>query len=273
MMFIKVRPSLRRPMLAVGIATLVALIASTSAQATIYGVQPLTGKIVIVDPATGLTSPLASPAGLDGADTRIGLSGAEGGAVLIYSNDDDGTDADLQRYSPITGALLSSASTGIWPTDGLTYQSGIIFSSHINADVHKQVGYGGSESFFATSTPSPPVGGLAGDDNGRSWESDSDGQIREFNATTGAILNTFLAPSAATQGLAYDGTFLYASNAAGRLFTLNANNGSVLNNVAVTGGPLYGLGSANGVPEPATLGLLAMAGMATISFARRRSHG
>jgi hypothetical protein len=254
-------------MFAFGIVSLGALLASTAAHAALFGVQPLSGRIVIVNPATGTTSILASPAGLDANDTRIGLSGAEAGAVLIYSNDDDGTDNDLQRYSPISGALISSHSTAAYATDGLTYQSGTIFSSHMSADVHKQAGYGGSETFFATSTPSPPLGGLGGDDNGRSWESDTDGMIRESNATTGAILNTFTAP-AGTQGLAYDGQLLYASNATGLLFTLNANTGAVLNTVTVVGGPLYGLGSAN-IPEPATVALLLMAIVTMISFARR----
>jgi hypothetical protein len=254
-------------MFTLGIVSLGALLAATTAHATVFGVQPATGRIVSVNPANGVTSFLAQPAGLDGNDTRIGLSGAEGGAVLIYSNDDDGTDNDLQRYSPLTGALLSSHSTGSWATDGLTYQSGAIFSSHSSVDVHKQIGYGASESTFATSSPSATIGALGGDDNGRSWQNCVDGQIREFNATTGAIVNTFAAPATGVQGMAFDGQFLYASNAAGLLFTLNAITGAVLNTVTVVGGALYGLGAT--VPEPATMVLLGSAIVAMIFFARR----
>jgi len=81
--------------------------------------------------------------------------------------------------------------------------------------------------------------------------SPADGRLHEYDSCTGtdAFISTLPAPQG-IQGLAFDGTFLYASTASGNLYTLNANTGVMLSSVTVSGGALYGLGVALEAPPP-----------------------
>ena len=231
------------------------------APGVLYGAQPATGDIVTVDPATGaVTDSFDAPDDLDAGETLVGLSGAEGGSTLIYRNDDDPNDNTLFRINPLTGAALSIESADENPTDGLSFQAAadltqLIFSSHSGTDIHRQTGFSGpDDGNWATGDP---VGGLGGDDFGREFGffTDGGGTLAEYDPFTDveAFKNTLPAPAQDIQGLAYDGTRLYAATASGTLYTLNPNTGDVLNTVSVSGGALYGLGVAQGAPAPAVM--------------------
>jgi uncharacterized repeat protein (TIGR01451 family) len=236
---------------AVGVvAALTALALAAPAQGALYGAQPATGDIVTVDPATGaVTDSFDAPDDLEASDTLVGLSGAEQGSMLIYRNDPDSDVNTLFRINPATGAALSIESADENPTDGLSFQTApdltrLIFSIHSGVDIHRQTGFSGFDG--GNWANGDPVGGLGGDDFGREFGFFLDGSLHEYDplTDTDAFKNTLPAPAQDIQGLAFDGTNLYASTASGTLYTLNPNTGAVLNTVTVTGGALYGLGVA-----------------------------
>jgi len=232
------------------------------AQTTVWGVQSSTGKILKIDPLTGaVLGSFATPAPIAAAADHVGLTIAEGGTSLLYINTDVST--NLYRLNPNTGAILSTVFGDNFQNHGLSYEkiggSDFIYYSHLSSDTHRQSGFGGTTTFFWG--PGAPTGGLGGDGNGREFGIYSDGLIHEFNPSVNqtTFLSTLPEPSAGLEGLAFDGTFLYASNSAGQLFTLNPNTGAVLHTVTVGGGTLVELGAAvtgsTGVPEPGALGL------------------
>ena len=245
---------------AVGVlAALAALALAAPAQGALYGAQPATGDIVTVDPATGaVTDSFDAPDDLEAGDTLVGLSGAEKGSMLIYRNDPNSDVNTLFRINPATGAALSIESADENPTDGLSFQTGpdltrFIFSSHSGSDIHRQTGFSGFDS--GNWAGGDPVGGLGGDDFGREFGFFIDGgsTLREYDPfmDTDAFKNTLPAPAQDIQGLAFDGTNLYASTASGTLYTLNPDTGQVLNTATVAGGALYGLGVADPSKAPA----------------------
>jgi hypothetical protein len=251
------------------IAGLVLSCASGTQGAVIFGVQPSTGTIVRVNPATGVTSGgFIPPSPPTAGQTLLGLSGAENGSILLYRNYATNNTA-VYRLNASTGALVSSFAAQNWANDGISYENiggqDNVYYSHSAADVHHSVGYGGGETFFFTT--GTPAGGLGGDGNAREFANMTDG-IHEYNPSTGALINTFPAPSANVKGLAFDGTNLYASNTTGQIFTLNPNNGAILATASVVGGPLLELGSA--LPEP-SMGCCLLAVMAGGMFRRRRA--
>ncbi len=241
---------------AVGVlAALAALAVAAPAQGALYGAQPATGNIVAVDPATGaVTDSFDAPGDLQSGHTRVGLSGAEGGTTLIYVNDEGTAASPLFRLHPTTGAVLSTQVADDTTNDGLSFQTApdltkLIFSSHSDTDIHRQTGFSGpDDSQWATGAP---IGGLGGDGFGREFGFFDDGRLHEYDpfSDTDAFISTLPAPSG-IQGLAFDGTFLYASTASGNLYTLNANTGAILRAVPVSGGALYGLGVALEAPPP-----------------------
>lgn len=214
----------------------------------VWGVQPETGEIIQIDPVTGaILNSFAAPGNLDIDDTNIGLSIAEDGNSLIYinSNDDSST---LYRLDPDTGAILSTEFTEGWNVDGLSFQSdqttddALIFLSHSAVDIHRQEGFGSPEDFFWAGGAS--VGGLGGDDTGREFGFFIDGFIREYDPFVDtSFISTLPAPAPDIEGLAFDGTHLFASTASGNLYTLDPDTGAVLNVVSVANGALFGLGA------------------------------
>lgn len=270
----------------------------------VWFLDPGAGDIVRVDPRTGaelgrFAAPLKPAVG----DTRAGLSLAEGGRTLLYQlggngvGDLDGRDM-LFRLDPLTGVVKSTelGLTTAFGPDGLSWQKKdghtYTFFSHANPipDIHRIEDLGSTDEeevlFYGPTSESNvhPVGGLGGDGNQREF-----GAFRIFEVPgeeTGPLfigeydpfndssfLNTFAPPAQDIEGLAFDGTFLYASSSSGLLFTLDPDTGQVIRSVLLPGVPdladtgPYVFDIAAGVPEPSVLALVVLGG---IGVARRR---
>lgn len=209
---------------------------------TVWGVRPATGEIVKFDPVSGNTlAAFDAPDALAPHHSHLGLAVAEDGAALLYVNSDvDPT--TLYRLHPGTGAVLSTESLGGATISGIGYESNrAIFLGHHGVEVRRQDGYSGSET--GSWTTGVPLGGLAGDGDARQFGFFNDGQIREFDPATGAIVNAFVAPAADIEGMAFDGRYLYASTASGTLLTLDPDVGLVLSSTTLVDGALFGLGA------------------------------
>ena len=171
-----------------------------------------------------------------------------------------GTDGTiLYRLDPLTGALLS---TETLPTTGAAVNRGglsfespdTIFALDDGLGIDAQSGFSGPITRHNSISADFP-GAQGGDDNGREFIA-SGGNIIEYDPfTPNTILNTIPSPTPfLVEGMAFDGQNLYVSDATGRLLTLDPNTGAVLNQVAVAGGELIGLGAARF--GNASLGLL-----------------
>lgn len=213
----------------------------------LFGVQPATGEIVEVDPGTGaIVRSFPAPAGISATDTSIGLSGAENNTALLYTNSHV-ANTELFRLDPVDGSVLSVEAKESWDTDGVGYEhdgtSDLIFTSHSSADLHQAAGYGSPEVFsWATGAP---IGGVAGDGFDRSFALFTDGMIHEYNPfiDEDAYISDLTPPAPDIEGLAFDGTNLFASTASGDLYTLDPDTGSVINVAPVAGGALFALGA------------------------------
>ncbi len=243
----------------------------------VWGVQPATGNIIRIDPATGVIGDtFAAPGTLLVDDIHLGLTIAENDSVLLYYNGDDGPNVfTMYRLNPFDGQILSSHLATAFPTteDGLSYQNELgqdrIFYSVRDDRIRRQEGYGLGD-FPDPWETGAPHGGLGGDGHGREFGFFTDGFIHEYDpfVDDGVFTSTLPSPASDIEGMAFDGQFLYASTASGSLLTLNPDTGAVLDQVIVPGGALYGLGAT--VPGPAGLVLLALGGLA---LPRRRRAG
>jgi hypothetical protein len=262
------------------VASALLVAAAGQAQAGfVQGAQSGTGRIVLVDSDTGAVVSGFAVAGLAANHDLIGLTRAENGGALLYINSNV-SNTQMLRINPTTGAVLQTIAVANWTTDGLSARGGAadsVYRSHganLGGDMHLMAGYTGAESFFFT--PGAPLGGVGGDGFGRQFAAYNDGTIKEFHEVSGAILNSFAAPAGGVRGLAYDGSFVYASTANGLLVKMNANTGAVLSSVVVQDGALFGLAAATGeqtvvpVPAGAVLFGLGMVSLGGAGLVRRR---
>ncbi len=223
---------------------------STIRSATVWGIQPGTRQIIQIDPANGaIVGQFPAPDPLAPGHLVAGLSIAEGGNSLIYVNGElDGS--ILYRLDPTNGTILSTELLpSAFPGDrgGLSYESpGTIFAVDGILGVDAQTGFGGlvTQHLSATfATPTIP-GAMGGDDNGRQFL-DAGALIVEYDpALANSIISSFPAQVSQMQGMAFDGTFLYVSDAAGNLVTLDPDTGTIHQTVAIPGGNLIGLAAA-----------------------------
>ncbi len=217
---------------------------ATQPSVLVWGVQPASRHIVILDPNTGnQASQFAAPGNLQPNHTQIGLAMAELGKVLMYVNADDDPTA-LYRLDPFTGEVLSTETIQPGPYDGLGYDGGVVFLGRDGLDLRRQPGFDAPPNDGWAS--GAPLGGVAGDDYGRQFAFFSDGLIHEFDPQddTDSLIGGLTPPATDVEGLAFDGTRLYLATASGSLYALrpDAEPGQeVVSQVRVSGGALYGL--------------------------------
>ncbi len=224
--------------------------ATTVRGSTVWGIQPNTQQIVQIDPTTGaIVGRFPAPDALAPSNRIAGLSIAEGGNTLIYTNAHT-NDNILYRLDPTTGAILSAenvpngSSTGTFNRGGLGYDSGTIYLLNDGQGIETEAGFGGPVSSHYVISMAPP-GAMGGDDQGRQFGVSAGGVIFEYDLTTpNTLINAFFAPSGQIEGMAFDGVNLYVSDAAGNLITLDPDTGVELRRVIVGGGELIGLGAA-----------------------------
>ena len=254
--------------------------------ARVWGIQPATNRIVVVDPVTGnVLSGFTPPGGaLVSTQEFGGLTIAEGGNVLLYQNP-VANPTSLFRINPNTGSLLSTefmpaASSNPQFRAGLSYQTGAgtlgqnaVFAINDGGPVQRQDGYGNATLIDHTPPGATYAGALGGDDTGRLFLAvdNPNGSIVEFNPfVANSIINSYPTPVGIgiVGGLAFDGVSLYLSDLNSRLYTLNPSTGAVISNVLVQGGALIGLGAH--IPEPATMSSIALSVWLLAGTLRRR---
>jgi hypothetical protein len=134
---------------------------------------------------------------------------------------------------------------------GRTVADPQIFLSRNGVSLVRQNGYNGTiVSDWATSAP---TGGVAGDDTSRAFAYFTDGFIHEFDPDTdtdGFVGTPITPPAGGVQGLAFDGSYLFASTADGGLHEIDAATGNVIASRSVPGGALYGLAAAARLAPP-----------------------
>lgn len=274
------------------------VVSNAWAMPIVWGVNPVSGDITMVDPRTGDTlGSFPAPIKPNQWDTRIGLSIAEKGQTLLYQIGVGNTGPGpwpgpgpeypardtLFRLDPFTGTIKSEelGEQSTFGTNGISYQSDgtsdFIFYSHANPipDIHRQNGFSGSVRIFWGPSGPPNYfysGALGGDGNGRefgvfrdSFDPDNIfiGEYDPFSNNPDFI-NTFAAPAFDINGLAFDRNLIYASSASGQLYTLNPDTGRVIRSVTLPalffpdGSPAPYVFDIAAVPEPTTLALLVM---------------
>ena len=210
----------------------------------VWGVQPASGQIVLLDPATGnIALRYAAPGDLRPEHTQIGLAMADLGQALLYLNSDADPTA-LYRLDPFTGEVLSVETIPPGPYDGLGSDAGVLFYSRDGVDLRRQPGFDApADDDWATGVPH---GGVAGDDYGREFAFFEDGLIHEFDTRrdTDALIGTVTPPAIDIEGMAFDGDRLYVATASGRLYSLRPDapeDEQLVSETTVPGGALYGL--------------------------------
>ena len=219
------------------------------------------GQIIRIDPTNGnILGGFGVPSA---ASTVAGLTFAEGGTTLLYQSSSN--PLNVFRLNPTNGAILTTENMPAGTRGGLSFETGAgvgpsdaIFAIDDGAGTDRQDGYSGAVSQHVSGATAAPIfpGALGGDDAGRHFVfafTSGIPLIQEFNPLIpNTIINTFASP-VFLSGLAYDGINLYASDPAGNLFTLNPNNGNVLNQVQVQGVSLAGLAARQTGESESTL--------------------
>jgi hypothetical protein len=218
----------------------------------IFGVDMDNLEIVYLNSQSGLeVARFAVPdsASASTSDDDIGLAGSLSGQ-LYYCNGDvaPGTVYVLDTGD---GSVLTTVTlTGGWNVNGLGYESGAaaLFTSGCGAlDMHKYPAGGGGPTFYWGDVYVDNA--VGGDDHGRVFAAQlGTGDIVEVSPSVSSMLNVVdVDLDGDIVGMAYDGTNLYASTTAGMLYTLDPDDGSVLNALDL-GYTLDALAAAPGGP-------------------------
>ena len=235
------------------------LVISITAQAspTIFGVDSASQQLVAFDLWTGREiRRLNLPGGITPTDTKIGLAGSQN-YELYYYNDDV---ADRQIY--VLNSLDASVNRQIQlgfgePINGLGYEGGtphgyLYASGCTSTDMHRHNAVDGSLSEFWWGGPYV-VGirdAVGGDDYGRIFApSPYNSVIYEFNPLDEYWNRAMDTDLSDIVGMAYDGTYLYASTLNNMVYVLNPDTAAVLHQTKMDC-TFYALGAATVIPAP-----------------------
>jgi hypothetical protein len=194
---------------------------------TVFAVDGETQNIVKLDTATGtalgvIPTPEAASGGPDGL--------AASGPSLFFVNA-IGSNL-IHEVDAATGAGVDAYPAPLMAggTDGLAYMDGFLYTLDSAADTIFRVETGSRQVAGSCSTGLWAVGGLAAED-GRLFATVGLTSIVELDPETCAVLGgPFASPGGDfLLGLAFDGTWLYASSYIGRtIFTLDPETGAVV---------------------------------------------
>ncbi|MCA9170490.1 MAG: pre-peptidase C-terminal domain-containing protein, partial [Planctomycetales bacterium] len=178
----------------------------------VWGVQPSTGNIVLLDPLTGRQfSAFPAPGQLLPTHTQIGLSTTKQGTELLYVNSDDAP-GRIYRLDARTGELLEMRPFSGAGVTGLAADRGHLFIAEASPLHRLTVASDERQTRWANDEVATA---LAGDDTGRAFGLFADGTLREFDPvqSPSELLWSWPAPANDIVGLSFDGTYLYASTA------------------------------------------------------------
>ncbi len=256
-------------------------------QAQVWGVNPLAvgAELINLDPFTGaiLTSFSLASTGITTGSTEIGLAGWADNE-LFYTNADV-ANGMVYVLDPSDGSTLRTfAVSAGWEIDGLGYWSdglaSYLYTSGCTVDdMHRYGAVDGASPTYYWSNANDPRA-VAGDYGGKIFTYADDGMgygIYEVDPVVNTDMTWFAAsPSADIVGMAYDGMYLYLSDANNRLYTMD-NSGTLLNTLDMDY-TLFALGSTKGTgevvsaPEPASALLLGSGLLSLLGVGVRRRN-
>lgn len=254
------------------------LLFSQQSHALIWGVRSgeTSGELVQIDPLLGTVNQSFILTNVSSIDTEIGLAGWQNELFLSKASS-----GQITVLNPTTGAVSRTFSiSGGWEVDGLGYWSNgvnsYLYTSGCSVgDMHRYSATdGASPQFFYSNISSPQS--VAGDNGGRIFTygivNDTWG-IYEIDPLVNTNATLFASsPSTSIVGMAFDGFYLYLSDLAGMLYTMNLA-GQVIDTTEL-GYNLYALasteGTPNNVPEPATMILLGVGLIAVVGCGRKK---
>jgi len=258
----------------------VGLTSMTQAGPTIFGVDSASQQLVAFDPWTGVEiRRMNLPGGISSTDTGIGLAGSRNSELYYVNNDVDHTQVyvlDSKDGSVKNVFSLYGGSTQIpYLNTGLAYESGYIFTVGCQEvyDVHRfEVGessgdhWWGGDIYYDEFPYYDDAKG--GDDYGRIFALNTPSQIVELDPMNSDWYRSIDTDLTDIMGMAYDGTYLYASTLDNMVYILDPDTAAVLNSTSMDY-TLYSLGATPVIPAPSAI-LLGSIGIGFVSWLRRR---